>query len=283
MLPSNPKTLNLGGKVLDLSTPAVMGILNITPDSFYETSRFRPDSDEIVDQAGQMLNDGAAIIDIGGYSTRPGATELSETEEWDRVGPVIEKLVRHFPDICISIDTFRSRIARQAVRAGAMLINDVSGGNLDEQMFSTVAEMGVPYVLMHMRGTPQTMTKLTHYEHLVTDVLKELQAKLIRLRSLGIADVVVDPGFGFAKTVGQNFELLNALNVFHSLDAPLLVGLSRKSLIWRTLGITATEALNGTTVLNTLALEKGAALLRVHDVKEATQTIKLWQRTRGVT
>lgn len=258
-----------------------MGILNITPDSFHAGSRFRPDSNEMVDTAGQMLADGATFLDIGGYSTRPGATDVSEAEEWDRVGPVIGKLVDTFPGVRLSIDTFRSGVARRAVQAGACLINDVSGGNLDAQMFQTVAELGVPYVLMHMRGTPQTMTKLTAYQNLVPDVLQELQAKLRILRRLGVADVVVDPGFGFAKTVPQNFTLLNALESFHQLDAPLLVGLSRKSMIWRTLGITAAGALNGTTVLNTLALQKGVSILRVHDVKPACEAIKLWQLTRG--
>ena len=275
------KTINLAGQIVDLTTPAVMGILNITPDSFHAGSRFRPDSNEMVDTAGQMLADGATFLDIGGYSTRPGATDVSEAEEWDRVGPVIGKLVATFPGVRLSIDTFRSGVARRAVQAGACLINDVSGGNLDAQMFQTVAELGVPYVLMHMRGTPQTMTKLTAYQNLVPDVLQELQAKLRILRRLGVADVVVDPGFGFAKTVPQNFTLLNALESFHQLDAPLLVGLSRKSMIWRTLGITTAGALNGTTVLNTLALQKGVSILRVHDVKPACEAIKLWQLTRG--
>lgn len=275
------KTLNVAGQLLDLTTPAVMGILNITPDSFHAGSRFRPDSEEMVDTAGHMLAEGAAFLDIGGYSTRPGAAEISEAEEWERVGPVLEKLVVTFPGVRLSIDTFRADIARRAIDSGACLINDVSGGNLDAQMFETVAQLGVPYILMHMRGTPQTMTKLTTYQNLVPDVLQELQAKLRVLRSLGVADVIVDPGFGFAKTVPQNFEVLNALDSFHELDVPLLVGLSRKSMIWRTLGVTAAEALNGTTVLNTLALQKGASLLRVHDVRPACEAIKLWQLTRG--
>jgi dihydropteroate synthase len=273
--------LTVAGQLLDLNTPAVMGILNITPDSFHKTSRFRPDSDEVVDRAGQMLAEGASILDIGGYSTRPGAADISQDEESERVGPVIEKLVAAFPDVRLSIDTFRSAVAQKAVQAGACIINDVSGGNLDEHMFQTVAQLGVPYVLMHMRGTPQTMTHMTAYNHLIRDVLHELQAKLQILRFLGVADVIVDPGFGFAKTVPQNFNLLNSLDAFDNLNAPLLVGLSRKSLIWRTLGITAAEALNGTTVLNALALQKGAALLRVHDVKPAIEAIKLWQWSRG--
>ena len=273
-------TLNLSGRLLDLGTPAVMGILNITPDSFYESSRFAPNSDEIVQKAGQMLADGAAMLDVGGYSTRPGAAEISEAEECERVLPVIEVLVKNFPEVVISIDTFRAEVARQAVRAGAAMVNDVSGGNLDERMFGTVAGLGVPYVLMHMRGTPQTMTSLNQYEHLVRDILRELAVKLNQLRSLGVADVMVDPGFGFAKNVAQNFELLNELEHFQELNAPLLVGLSRKSMIWRKLGVSPAEALNGTTVLNTLALEKGADILRVHDVKEAAEAIELWRLTK---
>jgi len=265
--------------MLDLSTPAVMGILNITPDSFYEGSRFRPNSDEIVQKAGQMLADGAAMLDVGGYSTRPGAAEISLSEECDRVLPVIEALVSHFPTAVISIDTFRSEVAREAVYAGATLINDVSGGNLDEKMFETVAELGVPYVLMHMRGTPQTMAAENHYKNLVQDILQELAQKLAKLRFLGVADVIVDPGFGFAKNVAQNFELLNNLQYFQELNALLLVGVSRKSMIWRSLGVTPAEALNGTTVLNTFALQKGVNILRVHDVKEACEAVQLWQLT----
>ncbi|WP_373512417.1 dihydropteroate synthase [Persicitalea sp.] len=275
----NHKTLNLSGRLLDLSTPAVMGILNITPDSFYEGSRFDPNSDHFVQEAGQMLTDGAKILDVGGYSTRPGAAEISVDEECERILPVIEVLSRTFPAVVISIDTFRSAVAKQAVRAGASIVNDVSGGNLDEQMFETAAELGVPYVLMHMRGTPQTMTQLNQYDNLVQDIMRELAEKLQRLRSLGVADVIVDPGFGFAKNVPQNFELLNHLEHLKSLNAPLLVGVSRKSMIWRSLGVTPTKVLNGTTVLNTLALQKGADILRVHDVREAVEAVKLWQYT----
>lgn len=273
------KTLNLSGRLLDLNTSAVMGILNITPDSFYEGSRFQPDSDQIVQKAGQMLADGATILDVGGYSTRPGAADISINEECDRVISVIEALIGNFPDALISIDTFRSEVARKAVGAGATMVNDVSGGNLDEELFQTVAELGVPYVLMHMRGTPQTMTKENKYEHLVRDILRELAEKMAQLRSLGIGDVIVDPGFGFAKNVSQNFELLNNLEHFQELNTPLLVGLSRKSMIWRSLGVTPAEALNGTTALNMLAMQKGANILRVHDVKEAVETVKLWKLT----
>ena len=265
--------------MLDLNTSAVMGILNITPDSFFEGSRFQPYSEQIIQKAGQMLADGATILDVGGYSTRPGAADISINEECDRVLPVIEALIDNFPDVLISIDTFRSEVARKAVEAGAIIVNDVSGGNLDEGMFQTVAELGIPYVLMHMRGTPQTMTKENLYKHLVRDILQELAIKLNRLRSLGVADTIIDPGFGFAKNVPQNFELLNNLVFFQELNAPLLVGLSRKSMIWRSLDVTPAEALNGTTALNMIALQKGANILRVHDVKEAVETVKLRKLT----
>lgn len=273
------KSLNLAGRLLNLGRPVLMGILNITPDSFYGGSRFDPHSDRYIQEAGQMLSDGAAILDVGGYSTRPGATLISPNEECDRILPVIEALIGNFPNAIISIDTFRSEVARKAVGAGATIVNDVSGGNLDEAMFETVAELGVPYVLMHMRGTPQTMTKDNHYAHLVRDILKEIAQKLVQLRSLGLADIIVDPGFGFAKNVPQNFDLLNNLVLFQELNAPLLVGLSRKSMIWRSLGVTPVEALNGTTALNMLALQKGANILRVHDVKEAVEAVKLWALT----
>ncbi|GAB3182198.1 dihydropteroate synthase [Telluribacter humicola] len=273
------KTLNVGGRIVELSTPLVMAILNITPDSFFTGGRVSTDPDEVVQRAGEMHEHGAAILDVGGYSTRPGAQEVSQAEELDRVLPVVETIHKHLPDALISIDTFRSGVAMEAVRAGAAIINDVSGGTLDAAMFDTVAALKVPYILMHMRGTPQTMTKLTHYERLVPDILKELQQKLVELRQKGVADVIIDPGFGFAKTVAQNFRLMNNLREFHQLGCPLLIGISRKSMVWRTLGVTAEEALNGTTVLNTLALQQGANILRVHDVREAVEAVKLWQLT----
>ena len=268
------KTLNFRGNVLDLTTPVVMGILNINADSFYANSRILS-VDQAVERAGIMRSEGASLLDIGGYSTRPGAADISELEETNRILPIIEALVRHFPDVWISVDTFRSSVARQAVEAGAVLINDVSGGTLDPRMFETVASLGVPYVLMHMRGTPQTMTRHTVYNDLVPDVLFELQQQLATLRALGQKDVLIDPGFGFAKTPQQNFQLLNQLEAFQTFDAPVLVGLSRKSTIWRTLNIRPEDALNGTTVLNTLALTKGADILRVHDVREAVEAITL--------
>ncbi len=260
-----------------MTVPAVMGILNITPDSFFSASRSTVEKS--VETAHTMLANGATFLDIGGYSTRPGAAEVSPAEEADRVLPVIEAILADSPDALLSVDTFRASVARQAVEAGACLVNDVSGGLLDPNMFSTVASLpGVPYVLMHMRGTPQTMQTLATYDNIVTEVIDELTAQLAVLRALGVHDVIIDPGFGFAKTPAQNFFLLNKLPTFQVFDEPILVGLSRKTTIWKTLGITADEALNGTTVLNTAALLNGAAILRVHDVREAVEAVKLTQR-----
>jgi dihydropteroate synthase len=270
------KTLNCRGRLVSLETPVVMGILNITPDSFFAGSRIP--LEKTVEIAQKMLADGATFLDIGGYSTRPGAADISPTEEADRVLPVIEAIIKSFPDALISVDTFRASIARQTVESGAAIINDVSGGTLDQAMFETVASLDVPYVLMHMRGTPATMQSMTAYQNLVTDVIDELAVRLTELRALGQKDIILDPGFGFAKTPAQNFLLLNQLESFGLFDEPLLVGLSRKSTIWKTLGISANEALNGTTVLNTIALTKGASILRVHDVREAVETVKLTQQ-----
>ncbi|AQG79341.1 dihydropteroate synthase [Spirosoma montaniterrae] len=271
------KTLNCRGRLIDLTTPVVMGILNVTPDSFYTGSRVSANAD-LVERAGQMLADGATFIDIGGYSTRPGANDISPAEEADRVLPAIEAVLRQYPNALISVDTFRAEVARQAVDAGASMVNDVAGGTLDPLMFETVAGLGVPYVLMHLRGNPKTMQSLSVYENLVVDVVDEIGVQLAKLRALGAKDVLLDPGFGFAKTPAQNFELLSQLNAFQQFDEPLLIGLSRKSTIWKTLNISADAALNGTTVLNTAALLKGASVLRVHDVREAVEAIKLSQR-----
>ncbi len=274
------KTLNCRGRLVDLTQPAVMGILNTTPDSFFANSRLTTNNatSVAVDMAGQMLADGAMFLDIGGYSTRPGAAEVSSTEEADRVLPVIEAIMAHFPDALISIDTFRASVAQQAVRSGASLINDISGGTLDPIMFATVAQLGVPYILMHLRGTPQTMQSLATYQNLVTDVIDELGVRLAKLRALGVKDIILDPGFGFAKTPAQNFLLLGQLDALCLFDEPLLVGLSRKTTIWKTLNTSADKALNGTTVLNTIALQKGASILRVHDVREAVEVVKLTQQ-----
>jgi len=270
------KTLNIGGKLLDLSTPQVMGILNVTPDSFYSGSRVLQVEDAYM-KAERMISEGASILDLGGHSTRPGADAVSEEEELKRVLPIVELIQKHFPNAIISIDTFRSTVARQAVAAGAHIVNDIAGGNLDPMMFETVAALNVPYILMHSRGTPQTMKELNHYENLVTDVLRELQAKIYQLQQLGVKDIVADMGFGFAKNADQNYVLLNELKAFQVLNVPLLIGVSRKSMIWRKLNITADQSLNGTTVLNTIALMNGANILRVHDVKEAVEAVKLVQ------
>ena len=269
------KTLNLRGRLLMLDQPVVMGILNATPDSFYEGSRVSA-MEAAVAQAGKMLADGAAMLDVGGYSTRPGADDVSEAEEIRRVVPVIESILQQFPGATVSVDTFRTSVAEAAVNAGALMVNDVSGG-ADGQMFETVARLQVPYVLMHSRGTPQTMAQLTQYNDLLSDMLKFFMVKLHTAHKSGIKDVVMDVGFGFAKTIEQNYFLLRNLDYFRVLELPMLVGLSRKSSIYKKLGITADGALNGTTVLNTLALTKGAAILRVHDVKEAVETVKLHQ------
>ena len=277
------KTLNCRGRLVDLTTPAVMGILNATPDSFYAGSRVSGQTavEQAVDTARIMIENGATFIDIGGYSTRPGAAEVSPAEEADRVLSIIEAILTQFPNVLISIDTFRASVARQAVEAGASLINDVSGGTLDATMVETAAELSkiwsVPYVLMHLRGTPQTMQSLAVYDNVVTDVIDELASRLAELRALGAKDIILDPGFGFAKTVSQNFFLLNRLDAFRVFDEPILVGLSRKTTVWKTLNISADEALNGTTVLNAAALLRGASILRVHDVREAVEAVKLTQ------
>jgi dihydropteroate synthase len=268
------KTLNLGGRLLDLSQPRVMGILNSTPDSFYSGSRVANEKD-VLERAGQMLADGAALLDVGGYSTRPGANNVSEEEERQRVIPVIRSLLREFPHASISIDTFRSSVAVAAVEAGAVMINDVSGGTHDASMFQAVARLKVPYVLMHMQGTPQTMASLTNYNNLVKDVMDYFHTRMADLLALGATDIVLDPGFGFAKTTEQNFTLLQHLSCFKMAGKPLLVGLSRKSMVWKTLQANAEQSLNGTTALNTAALLNGADMVRVHDVKEAAEVVKL--------
>lgn len=273
-------TLNLRGNLVSLETPKVMGILNITPDSFYADSR-TSSLEDIVAKAGQMLEEGAFILDVGGYSTRPGADNISTKTELERVIPAITAICQTFPEAYISIDTFRSTVAQAAVEAGASLVNDVSGGNLDDQMFNTVALLKVPYVLMHMRGTPETMKTLTDYNHLLNDIAAELSVKISALKSLGVADIVIDPGFGFSKSIEQNYDILRNLGYFKRLKLPILAGVSRKSMIYKTLDGTAQEALNGTTALNMAALMNGASILRVHDVKEAAETIKLYQAYKG--
>lgn len=252
-----------------------MGVLNVTPDSFYDGGRFISE-DSILEQVGKMIWEGADFIDIGGYSSRPGATDISEGEEKERSVMAIEAIVKNFPDTILSIDTFRSEVAGAAVHAGASMINDISGGNLDDGMFQTVARLGVPYIVMHMRGNPETMKDQTQYGNLTKDLIDYFHQKIHKLQALKIKDIMIDPGFGFAKTIDQNFSLLNSLEKFRILGRPILVGVSRKSMIWKTLAIEPAAALNGTTALNTIALLKGADILRVHDVKEAKEVIKLF-------
>jgi len=273
---SQNKTLNLRGRLIDLSTPQVMGILNVTPDSFFDGSRFSNEK-AILQHIEKITNEGASMVDIGGYSTRPGASDITEKEELNRVIAPIQSILRNFPDTIISIDTFRSSVAKAAIDEGALVINDVSGGEADGKMFDTVAALNVPYIMMHMRGTPQTMTQQTAYENLLKEIIDYFHKKINILHSKGVKDIMVDPGFGFAKTPSQSFELLQHLDHFKILGKPILAGLSRKSMIWKTLSTTAENALNGTTSLNTIALLKGASLLRVHDVKEAVEVVKLIQ------
>jgi len=272
------KTLNLGGKAFALDRPQVMGILNVTPDSFYDGGRYTG-AGQLEAHAGQMLANGAAILDVGGHSTRPGAHQVPEGEEIARVVGAIKTIIKAYPAAVISVDTFRASVAQAAVAEGALLVNDVSGGQLDPNMFSTVAQLQVPYVMMHMRGTPATMKSLTAYDDLMAEVLSFFGSRLAQLRALGVADVLIDPGFGFAKNVQQNFAMLRHMAYFKLLECPLLVGLSRKSMIYKTLAVTAQEALNGTTALHMLALQNGANILRVHDVKEAMQAIELYTMT----
>ncbi|MDF2382664.1 dihydropteroate synthase [Nostoc ellipsosporum NOK] len=270
-------TLNCKGRLLAFDRPLIMGIINTTPDSFYEGSR-HGETDDVLRTAERMLRSGATILDIGGQSTRPGSRWLDAGQELMRVMPAVEAIATHFPEAIISIDTFHALVARRAVEAGASIVNDISAGSMDDQLISTVAELQVPYVLMHMQGTPRDMQQSPQYKNVVTEVVDFLAAKTTLLRDAGIRDIILDPGFGFGKTIDHNFQLLRQADVFKSMGMPLLAGLSRKSTIYKTLGITADEAVNGTTVLNTIALMKGADILRVHDVKEARECVLLLER-----
>lgn len=267
-------TINCKGNLVDLSTPKVMGILNITPDSFFAESRITTDN-HFLTKAESMLKEGATFLDLGGYSTRPGAEDISITEELERVIPAVELLHKNFPEAHISVDTFRSRVAEESILAGAAMINDIAAGNLDENMMKVVAKYQVPFIMMHMRGTPQTMSGLNDYENMLQEVMFYFSEKIKAARSLEINDLIIDPGFGFSKNIAQNFELLSQFEFFKEFGLPVLAGLSRKSTIYKTLGCSPEEALNGTTVLNTVALTKGASILRVHDVKEAMEAVKL--------
>ena len=273
------KTINCKGKLIDLLTPKVMGILNLTPDSFYDGGKLGSEK-EIIYQAEKMLKEGATFLDLGGYSSRPGANFVSEADELNRVLPAVKTLIKEFPNVNLSIDTFRSKIAKTCIENGACMINDISAGLLDPQMLEVIANYQVPLVMMHMRGTPETMMLNTNYENLTNDILYFFSERIAKARALGINDIIVDPGFGFSKKLDQNFELFDDLELFSFLNTPILIGISRKSMIQKTFNISATESLNGTTALHAIALQKGVSILRVHDVKEAFETINLLQNLK---
>lgn len=267
--------INCKGNLIDLSTPKVMGILNVTPNSFFDGAKYETET-QILNRVDQMLTEGADFIDVGAYSSKPNAEEVSEKDELKRLIPVIQLLIKKYPDLLISVDTFRSEVARQAIENGACMINDISAGSLDEKMMATIAEFQVPYIMMHMRGTARTMMDLTHYADIVKEMLFYFSEKVSQARALGINDLIIDPGFGFAKTLEQNFEVMQKLELFGILELPILAGVSRKSMVYKPLGSTPEKALNGTTALNMIALTKGASILRVHDVKEAVECVKLF-------
>jgi dihydropteroate synthase len=266
--------INCNGNLIDLSTPKVMGILNVTPNSFYDGGKHN-EINSIMHQVDKMLSEGADFIDIGAYSSKPNAEFVSEEEEIKRLVPIIKELVFNFPTIILSVDTFRANVAKVAVEHGVGIINDISAGLLDEKMLETVADLKVPYIMMHMRGNPQTMQSLTNYEDIVKEMIFYFSERIQKARSFGISDLIIDPGFGFAKTLEQNYEVLHKMELFSMLELPLLAGISRKSMIYKVLENSPQEALNGTSVLNTIAIQKGAKILRVHDVKEAVECIKL--------
>lgn len=268
-------TLNAGGKLIDLSQPKVMGIINLTPDSFFTGSR-KQDVSSVLEQAGKMLADGATFLDLGAYSSRPGAADISAQEEIDRLLPAVEAIATKYPEAVLSIDTFRAAVAEAAINAGAHVINDISGGELDSGMFATVAKLQVPYILMHMKGTPQNMVQQAEYENVFDEVFDYFVKKYRQLKQLGVKDVIIDPGFGFAKKAEHSYTLMKRLQEFNVLQLPVLAGISRKRMIYNELGITAEDALNGTTALNAIALTKGADILRVHDVTEAVEAVKIW-------
>lgn len=272
-------TINCKGQLIDLSSPKVMGILNVTPDSFYDGGHFK-DEATMLRHVESILSDGATFIDVGGYSSRPGADDVSENEELQRVIPTIDLLLKHFPDTLISVDTFRSAVAQQSIEAGASIINDISAGKSDDLMLKTVGELGVPYIMMHRRGNPKTMQQQTDYNDLIKDILFYFSERIAKAHQAKINDIIIDPGFGFAKTLEQNYELLNQLNLLQLADKPILAGVSRKSMIYKTLNISAQDALNGTTALHMVALERGASILRAHDVKEAMECVTLFNQLK---
>ncbi|MFH6996808.1 dihydropteroate synthase [Flavobacterium sp. FlaQc-57] len=269
--------INCKGELIDLSVPKVMGILNVTPNSFFDGGKYK-NEEEIISQVDKMLVDGATFIDLGAYSSKPSAEFVSEQEEIDRIVPAIELILKHFPETLLSIDTFRAEVAKASIESGAAIINDIAAGELDDKMFDVIAKYNVPYIMMHMRGNPQTMQRLTQYEDIVKEIMFYFSEKVNKARSLGINDLILDPGFGFAKTTNQNYEVMQKMELFNLLELPVLAGISRKSMIYKTLDITPQEALNGTTFLNTIALMKGAKILRVHDVKEAVECVTLFEK-----
>lgn len=275
------KTINIKGELLELSQPIVMGILNITPDSFFAESR-KQGEQEIIARVAEILTQGGKIVDIGAQSTRPSSTLLSSKEEIERLKPALNIINKEFPDAILSVDTFYSDVARFCVEEhGVDIINDISGGEMDKNMFDTVASLNVPYILMHMRGTPQTMSKLTDYDNLIQDIFYYFSKKIAELHLKGVNDIIIDPGFGFSKTIDQNYELMASLKGFSIFDLPLLVGISRKKMIYNLIDSTAEESLNGTSILNTFALQNGANILRVHDVKEAVEAVKITEKLKG--
>jgi len=266
--------INCKGDLIDLSIPKVMGILNVTPNSFFDGGKYK-NEEEIISQVDKMLSEGASFIDIGAYSSKPSAEFVTEQEEIERIVPAIELILKHLPKALLSIDTFRAEVAKASIESGAAIINDIAAGELDDKMFDVIAQYNVPYIMMHMRGNPQTMQSLTQYEDIMKEMMFYFSEKVNRARSLGINDLILDPGFGFAKTTDQSYEVMQKMELFNLLELPVLTGISRKSMIYKTLNNTAQEALNGTTVLNTIALTKGAKILRVHDVKEAVECVTL--------
>jgi len=273
--------INCKGELIDLSIPKVMGILNVTPNSFFDGGKYK-NEEEIISQVDKMLSEGAAFIDIGAYSSKPSAEFVTEQEEIERIVPVIELILKHLPKALLSIDTFRAEVAKASIESGAAIINDIAAGELDDKMFDVIAQYNVPYIMMHMRGNPQTMQSLTQYEDLVKEMLFYFSEKVKKARSFGINDLILDPGFGFAKTTDQNYEVMQKMELFNLLELPVLVGISRKSMIYKTFNTTAQEALNGTTFLNTIALTKGAKILRVHDVKEAVECVTLYNKLNTI-
>ncbi|WP_116770649.1 dihydropteroate synthase [Maribacter litoralis] len=270
-------TINCSGKLISLEQPKIMGILNVTPDSFFDGGKYKDES-SILQQVEKMLNEGATFIDVGAYSSRPGALKVDETTELKRIEPIVSLILKKFPETILSIDTFRSNVAKACIENGAAIINDITAGLQDDKMLSTVAQLNVPYIMMHMRGTPQNMQQQTSYDDILKEVLFYFSERLSAAKALGIKDIIIDPGFGFAKNLEQNYELLNKMELMGFTDQPLLAGISRKSMIYKTLGTSAEQALNGTTALHMVCLQKGAKFLRVHDVKEAFECVKLYEQ-----